>query len=910
MKKSILVILTFSLFCQLAPVEAFSLSSAESFANIRLSKPLNSPDLRTPLKTPLFSPQSNSTNPAEQENVPKDSWYYSKEYTAPDENFLFETNLRIDEQATQRLPIEQDLKGMDYNNQENIGGYEAALVMRQSGTNDRYRAMFSSTWKEILIWSSRGGILAVKPFAFDPGVTYKVSFAKHGNRLLVAVNDKTIVSLIDRTTPIKVDRYGLATKEGIVWFSRIKSKTLTGSISRLDTSVHVANFSLRTWKGVTWGFDGDEPIFALPNRTAFASEVKLVPGYAAQMALQWYIQNWVDEAFRTDIVTNIEEHEKGTKLSFTITSKDETNRTDLINKTKVTVSYDEAKNVYVYDHVSELIVPAGSNLRMSYPLDIADPVFLQSVPSGSTYGRQWPVTHQWGAYQHPDGNYYKQPFNHADWYPGYGTQEFWNKGMHKMKADGGSWALVGDRIANPVLQWNESPTRNEFSALVCWFAYDLHFNWMPGDGSPVTLPSGTYTFKWSVSSLPGDEADARLSSAKYAVEGDMSLKWLLYTGGVGHVEKFDKTALRASPFGEYIWGDSAYQDTAVGYDDTTSLRLEGPDFVKTSAGDSMFTESFLPDTDYEISAWIKTENVQGKGPGIIFSGQPYYPGITGTTDWQQIGFVARPQEPLYSVPFFLHNAGSGKVWFDNFQIRPITAVNPVALNLNNRPRPIAKGIAIDPNAYLILDPKNALTDAARTVLDGSNRQNNGVLQNATVETVAENKIFRFRGNDAQVLMRGHESTDFSAPATLVTWIKPGTGVNGWNVVASGGIDRADYWRIILSKVDDYRLAVHTPGGTIDGSGTIVPEGVWSQLALVDDGTTASFYFNDTLVGTTPSNGNIFGKGPTGYVRLGAMSYEGRPTSGVEGDVSALTIFTKAWSAEEIKASYLKGPFGL
>ncbi len=837
-----------------------------------------------------------------------DTWNYSQAYMAPGKNFMLETTLRIDESSPELYPIEQNLRGADYNNQENIGGYEAALVMKKSGTNEKYRAMFSSGWKEVLLWSSEGGILAVKSYPFEKDQTYSISFTKQNDRLVVAVNGVTQINYEDLVVPIDVDSYSVGTKDGKVSFGRMATRKLKPAPFYVP-STHQPNFSLRTWKDITWGFDGDEPIFALPNGEAFATELKLVPGYTAQMALEWYVQNWLDEPFRADVIQDIDVAEQGQKMVFTITSKDDNGRTDLTSKTKVTITYDEAKNAYVYDHESQLIVPTGASLHVGAPLDIADPVFLQSLPSGSTHGRQWPVTHQWGVYQNTDGNFYKQPLNHSDWYPGYGTQEYWDKGMHKMKSDGGTWAVVGDPVANPMIQINEAPGSSDYSALMCWYAYDLHFNWMPGDGTPLDLPEGTYTFKWSVTSLPGDEAVNRLNAASFATPGDLNLKWLLFTAGVGNVDRFDKTALRASPFGEFVWGDSSYQDTTVGKDDNTSLRLDGPDFVKTTAGDSQYTESFEPNTDYEISVWVKTEDVQGQGPGIVFSGHPYYPGITGTHDWQQIGFVARPDEPLNAVPFTLHLSGSGRAWFDNFQIRPISTKNPVNSALNNSDKPLSSIGNLNPDLLLNINSSGMTNDIANSVLDLSGHGNNAVAQKVVTASDYGHTFFHFNGNDSQILMRGHDGVNFATTTSMVFWVKPGEGQQGWNVPVSGGPAMYDRWRIVLNKIDtDYTLYAHIANTTIADPTITVPQDEWSQIVITDDGSIVSLYFNDVLVGTAPTDSSIFGKGAEAYVRLGAMSYAGQPYAGFDGDSSQLKIYNKALTLDNISLLYQDGPF--
>jgi hypothetical protein len=840
------------------------------------------------------------------ELVETESWRYAQEQAAPGNNFAFDGYMRIDEGATAVSPIEQGLRYVTYNNQENLGGYEAALVMKKSGTNERYRVMYSSTWDEVLLWSSKGGILAVKPYNFEIGQTYRVLFAKQGNNLKVLINRATIIDMYDQTAPISVDSLAVATKEGKTYFGPLRVWEV--GPPRIPSVPHQPQFSWRIWKGIPWGFDGDEPIFALPNNKALATEIKLVPGYAAQLSTSWYVQNWVDEAFQTDAVVSSTILEEGNRLKFTLFTKDTKTRPDITGEITVTVNYNAAKNVYEYDHISSFTIPTGKTLRMSGLLDVTDPIFNQIVPSASTQGPQWPVTHRYNVYQQLDGNYYKEPINHFAWYPGFGSMEWWNKQMNYMKPDGGTWTVVGDDIANPVLQWLEPSTRKEMSALMCWWGYDLHLNWAPGDGSATVLNPGTYTFNWRLTSASKVDADARLASSSYAFPGDLTEKWLVYTGGVGHVEKFDKTVVKASPFGEFVWGEGFLQDTTIGKNSSSSLRLDGPNFVQTTAGESQFTEGFEANTDYEISAWVKTENVQGEGPGIVFSGQPYYPGVTSTHDWQQIGFVARPQDPIHTVPFSLHNSGSGKVWFDNFQIRPITPGNPVTPGLNHPPKPLTTVGIVDSSKLLNWQTTGALNDDAKTVLDLSGHGNHAVRQNVSVTTTDGHIVFDFPGNNSQLLMRGHESVGLYSPATLVIWIKPGSGVNGWNVVASGGPAESDRWRLVLNKTDNYFIQAHLPTGIIGDVSNQVAENQWSQIVLVDDTSNVYLYLNGKLVGTKPSSSLLFGRGSKGYVRIGAMAFGGEIYAPYEGQISQVKILNTLLTAPEVMTEFGKGPF--
>lgn len=835
----------------------------------------------------------------------QDSWTYSMEQPIPARNFAFDCWMRIDIPTTNDYPIQEGEAYAIYENQEKLGGYESALVARKSGTSDRYRVMFSTKWQEILLWSSEGGILAVKPYNLEVGRTYRVLFVKQGPKITIGINHAAVLTIFDRTAPMNVDTLGVATKEGDTYFGPLRVWEVGPPESTPD---HQPNFSLKTWKGIPWGFDGHEPIFAIPGKNAFATEVKLVPGYKAQLDIPWYMQQWVDEPFRTDKISTMNVQAQGTQLIFTLTTKDDIWRRDLTNNTKITVSYVSATKAYQYDHESELIIPPGATLNVNYAIDVTDVLYNQIVPSASTHGQQWPITHDWSVYQQLDGNLYKEPINHFAWYPGYGTPQWWNALMNYMKPDNGSWVVMGDRIANPLLQWRESPTRKEFSALMCWWGYDLHWNWFPGDGSPTTLSAGNYKINWRLTSISSADANAQFASSNFAFPGDLTSQWLVYTGGVGNLEKFDKTVLRASPFGEFIWGDSSFQDSAVGRGDGKSLRFDGPKFVQTTAGGSQFTEDFEAGTDYEISAWVKTENVAGEGPGFVFSGNPYYPGISGTHDWQQIGFVARPSDPLHTVEFSIHNSGSGRVWVDDFLIRPITAGNPVTPALNNLPKPLTSVGSPSTSKLLELLTANAVSDPAKTILDSSGHGNHAVRQNVSVITVAGHDLFHFPGADSQILMRGHDSVYIPAPTSLIMWFKPGTGQNGWNTLASGGPAQYDRWRILLVKTDEYYFNAQIANLLIADNLNPVPENQWSQMIITQKDDQVSVYLNGQLVGSRPFIPPVFESGNNGYIRLGAMSYGGIPDALYEGDVSQVKILSKALNGAEVSTEFTKGPF--
>ena len=232
----------------------------------------------------------------------------------------------------------------------------------------------------------------------------------------------------------------------------------------------------------------------------------------------------------------------------------------------------------------------------------------------------------------------------------------------------------------------------EFYTELCGWAFDVHVRWYPVKASETIRP-GTYTVRWRLTSVDGTQAEAWLKEATFCAPGDLSKTLLLYTAGIGEPEKFDTVAKWASPFSRYPWGDGSLQDKTMGHGDKTSLRLVGPRSAGSVVGASVYNDPVLENTDYEVSAWVKTKGVQGEGPGLMFGGKYHFPRIAGSHDWQKIGFVCRPNQPLHSVPFKVLNSGSGMVWFDDFMIRPLKAGEKPVAPVAAEPKPIPAAAA-------------------------------------------------------------------------------------------------------------------------------------------------------------------------------------------------------------------------
>jgi len=828
-------------------------------------------------------------------------WTYQAVKGPAGPDYTVDFDLRIDTSSTSRKGKWEGGGWVwaNYQNDINIKGYEAGLVMRKKGKHF-YRVMFSTPFQEVLLWSTRGGFLQVMPCKLETGKVYQVSASAQGPHVSVTIDGKKAIDYWDRTAPLPAGGAALGLHEGAAFFRNVRVTALPAF--KGDIPPHRPNFRFRDWNGTRWAWDGAEPLFLVQG--CYGQEAKLVPGYKPQMNMYWYWISYSGDKFYANRLKAFNVKEEGDKLHFEVVATDKGKKTWLTGRTDVTLSYDTARHRYVYDHVSDLTIPDGHTLHFTYPLEFTDPVIMAHLGSASTHGKQWETPHPWSVYKHVTGKLYKVPHNHCNWYPGYNEPAYNAAKGQYLAPKGGFWAVVGDPVANPIfIVQDSSKPDSKFHTELCGWGFDVHMQWYPIKRGG-TLQPGTYRVKWRLTSVDGKQGDAWLAQAGFCAPGDLNTELLVYTGGVGHVERFDKVVKHATPFYEYAWGDSSLQDATVGRGDSASLRLVGPRRADTTVGASHFMEGVAKDTLHEVSAWVKTRDVRGEGPGMTFGGQTYVPRITGTTDWQRIGFVCKPTPPLYIVPLRLFNSGSGTVWFDDFRIRPMKKGEKPVPPIAEGPNPLVKP---DAPAGRTLDwsTKSDARDPGRTLLDLSGRGSHGRLE-GTARIVDDGNLRVIELDGKTGYATGGDFV-FKPPQTFAIWLKPGKFTGTTSHVATGG-DWRRAWSLFLQGAPQAKHLQFRPWGQRFVFSRPVPQDTWTHLAFVDDGKAIRIYWNGEEV---EAKEELSGSGNWTTMRgplvLGTRITYGKPTNGFAGRLAGCGLWNTALDAKAVKALFDRGP---
>jgi len=775
----------------------------------------------------------------------------------------------------------------------NLGGYEAALIVRYESPARYYRVQLSSLWKEIVLWRPSGGVVQVQPYPFETGETYRLGVSCQGAHITVSVNGKELINWWDTAHPVLKGRVGLARKEGESYFASVKTEMLSAQTQ--SAPAHHPQFHEMAWHGYRYFFDGKEPVFVLTARNVL-DHMKFLPGYRPIMSTCNNIKDW--NRFSPERITQSKVVESGKRLVLDTVAVDAKTKSNITVSTHLVVSYDSSSGMYAYEQQCTVDLPPEESERVAPKWDHGDPIFLGGVGSAQTQDpKAFRAFYRWSVFQGDDGKYYKVPLNHNYHYLGTSST---NGGP--LNPDGGIWVVVGDPVVSPLIRIDGLPVGfTKVTSGHCWWAYDMHTMFYPKlvDGK---VPPGRYVTKISYLGMRAARAEKLLAGAQFYKPLDLSVRIPVYTAGLGFTEPFDKEVLLASPHQEHrIW--AGVIDRTVGYDDKCSLRLDGPTEAWTTTGSSYYMTGYGKRN--VVSAWVRTKDVQGEGPTIGFRrwdnnyGEFYPTGITGTTDWTRVRFLTTGPINSWGVTLFFRNAGTGTVWIDNFRIEPLaegtsTDAAPGRRYPLNPP---------DPDVVLRWDGKGGPDG----VLDGSGYGHHGKFY-GQAHWAEENgrRVIDLGEKAGYVWPLSSPTLTLAPPCTMVMEVKPqGAGPLlywGWN-----------FYYSIVGGPPRLALAYHVHGGKPVRSKPFLTAGEWQTLVIVAADGQLKLYVDGHMVQALPAElraGNwglhnastwhrhlsFFGSGP-GDMTLKKQ----RPVPCLKGRVAALVIYRRALSDGEVAA---------
>lgn len=773
-----------------------------------------------------------------------------------------------------------------FHNLANLGGYEAALLVGYQSPESYYRVAISSLWKEVIVWTPSGGVIAVAPYEFAAGKSYTLAVTFQRGSVAVAVDGTTLLANVHGVTAAAQGQLGLARKEGEAYFTQLQAKPIAAP--RAPTAPHVPQFRERTWHNYRCYFDGAEPICVLLTSNVY-DLMKFRPGYRPMLYAFNYITDW--SRFYPSKITEYKVAEDGKRLVVETTAVDGRTNAAITQQARMVITYDTATDTYRYDHACVTNLTADEAGKVAQDWDHGDSVFLGGVGSSITRDPQAEKPrYLWSVFESTDGKLYKVPFNHNMFYAGTDST---NGGP--LKPGGAGLIPVGDPVLSPVVQIPEmSPQIEATHVGHCWWAYDMHTQFLlkKVDGK---IPAGAFTTRVVYSAMEAAAAQALLAKATYYKPRNTDVTVPLYTAGIGYTEPFDKIVNLATPHTEHRIFTGVI-DATVGHTDKSSLRLDGPTEAWTLTGASYYTGAYTK--RMRISGWVKTKDVKGEGPMVGFHRMDnnqfeyHFINVTGTCDWTPFSYVTAFPAGCWGVHLYWRNSGTGTVWFDDFKMEPVDDATPVDVT----PYP---GNPADADMVLMWSDKGD----AGGVLDASWYGSHGKFYGVTWADAGGKRVMALDGK-SYIWPLPSANMTLGPDTTLLFDIKPeSTGqLVMWGFAFQFSLDGGP----------KYSLNYWAAGKNVP-SKPLLDAGVWQKLAIVVTKDKISYYVNGALadeVAATPVAGNPANHTNSTFHRhlsffgAGSADYDPAPLATpaygcLKGQVRGMTVYKRALTAAEI-----------
>jgi len=776
--------------------------------------------------------------------------------------------------------------GMD----KTMPGYEAGLVFRHRRSQS-YRVCLSSFYKEVGLWRTDGGWLAVReaPLSVNTDHVVRVDFC--GNRIKVFVDKQEILDVTDCRPLLGEGQLGLAVKQGRTSFSA----TEVEAVEPLRATPATPSFAYKKWHNQDWFFNGLEPIARLDGKLNLHCKVAACYRMIGFSPACW-IQYAVSHANKN---AKLEVLQSGDRLKCLIQGM--TPNGEIVSKYVMTITLDPALNFYAYDFDTEFTVQQGKTWHNTRGPEFSDFLPYNVVGPGVKCPENWPHYYGWLVWQAKDGKLYKHPVNHNGYYPALGDR----KDTFTVKTDGGFIGFFNEEV-NPVTRVVQA--QGDIDQALCAWAHDLHLAYFR---PKEPMKAGTrYAIRFQLLGYDKAKGAELLNAASFPPDAQhLDWEYPYYESGVNDFQQGVKVAsphqvqLWHKGCAAWAWNDPPdFWDRTVGYRDNASLRIEGPHTIGAGIGSSWFMPAFTAKR-HLISAMVKTENVKGEGPllGFICSHNKgangrFITGINGTRDWTKVAFVTEKLTGFIQGPLFLGLSGTGKVWFDDVEIRALKDDESVTLP------PLEKAPPSQPVPNMLVWLKMDDGQGAGA-FDYSHNGNSAELRGvAWVEDEAKGPCVQFDGKGVATI-ESRDELNFATPFSFTGWLKPAAPMPGGGTV----FRKYNFLRLFLHDTKAPHRIAFTMNGKWNQHTTtgIVPGDTWSHIALTHDKKTVRIYLNGAKVWEKeqPEEKVM----PTGFpLCLGGFRHDGCTSGSFSGRMAQLKFLRKALSEDDVKKDFETG----
>ena len=566
----------------------------------------------------------------------------------------------------------QDQVFMNYQWGREAMGSDAGIAVRYQGPDQYYLVRLSTGYGHIELWKTKGGIVAVKPFQFQPRKDYRVKITASGRWITVAVDGQEVLRYADPVEPLLTGKIALGVRESRVRFADLTVTAVPATDEPVP--VHKPDFHFRDWVGRHYIFDGDEPVGHI-TKNGCIQEMKLVPGLMPLLVegpgATWGDLRWKEQAaLRTD--------KEGTTLAFHLDLDDQDGR--CTGTGDWTLSYDPARG-YVWDLRATVTVLVDGKVQ-KWNVNIADPCFYQTVAPSTTKLPACRTAPNFALYTRADGRYGWFPANHQF---KNGNADFRELQMKR----GGFFATTVDDWAVVV----EVPEDNayQYGGDYCAWGLDQHVYpiidpSMPGgDLKPdmLTKKGDVFTGHARFYAFPPARVQQIIKEGVCAPANASTPKEL-----VAHVEPVnhcDDIVAAVAGDSKSRWiGDYAI-DRSVGRGDHVAMRIIPPAGKQAAVTLDQIGPSFrsgpYPATKYRIGCWVKadafTGSVRFQVDRAAFPAKHDFKdlkadcNITGKCDWTWVGFETDFPRFAHLWVQHLYVTGTGTVWVDDFEVSPV-----------------------------------------------------------------------------------------------------------------------------------------------------------------------------------------------------------------------------------------------